>query len=97
MAGQTIFLNVSFQVPIPVHLATVCISNALFSVITASQFVKKNLRRRGVLVENDQVRLLAGDGDVGGNGAASNVEVGEIGIDVDVAFLVVYDGLDNVL
>ena len=96
MAGQTIFLNVSFQVPIPVHLATVCISNALFSVITASQFVKKNLRRRGVLVENDQVRLLAGDGDVGGNGAASNVEVGQISIDIDVALLVVHYHLDDV-
>ena len=66
MAGQTIGLNVSFEVPVPVHLATVRINYALFGVKATSQFIKKNLRRRNILVEDDQVRLLAGDGDVGG-------------------------------
>ena len=98
MAGQAIGLNIIFEVLVPVHLASTRILEALPRIKAAGQFIQKTLGRGHILVDDDQVRLLAGDSDVGRDCTTSNVEVRQVGIHVDfVVLLVVQDQLDKVI
>ena len=89
MTGQAIGLNVIFEVLVPVHLASTRILEALPRIKAAGQFIQKTLGRGHIVVDDDQVRLLAGDSDVGRDCTTSNVDF--------VVLLVVQDQLDKVI